>query len=264
MVRYKTAAFQGLGLQTMVSVLPGGGVGTFKTFNGQLVAGVEDAARPINHRAHYINLDSPRAPHSCNNSSLANNKHLNPRMTTILSDRRKISRSKIRVETRQVRKSMDLEMARKCLLLLDNLQQVRKQRKDPSLVLLSRQRSHLHLQQKLCQTLCRRWPSLLRVKTLVPKARKASQHGVQGQESRYLLDHGQSITVKLDLIDVMIVEMIVEIVTIVKSIAHEMIGVTIMTIVMTVDLNTVAQGVSGSVSVIGNGNESDHLNQRKR
>lgn len=58
--------------------------------------------------------------------------------------------------------------------------------------------------------------------------------------------------------------MIVGIVTIVMNTAPETIGVTIMTIVMTVDLNTVAQGVRGSVSVIGNENESDRLNQRKR
>lgn len=84
----------------------------------------------------------------------------------------------------------------------------------------------------------------------------------------YLPDHGQSTTAKLDLIDVTIDvmndAMIVGIVTIVMNTAPETIGVTIMTIVMTVDLNTVAQGVRGSVSVIGNENESDRLNQRKR
>lgn len=156
MVRFRIAASQDLGLRTTVSMLPGEGVDIFRTFNGRLVAGVEDAVRPINRRVHYINLDSPRAPHRCNSSLLSNNKHLSLRMTIILSDRRRISKSKIRVGTRLVRKTMVLGMARKCLLLLDNLQQVHSQRKAPNLVLLSRQRPHLHLQQKLCQTLCRR------------------------------------------------------------------------------------------------------------
>lgn len=156
MVRYRIAAFRGLGLQIMVSLLPGEGVGIFKTCNGQLVAGVGDVARPISHRAHYINLHNPRALHKCNSSSLSNNKHPNPKMTIILSDRRRTFRSKIRVETKLVRKIMVLEKVRKCHLLRDSLQRVHKQRKDPSLVLLSRQRLRLHLQPKLCQTLCRR------------------------------------------------------------------------------------------------------------
>lgn len=156
MVRFRIAASQDLGLQITVSMLQGVGVGIFRTFNGQLVAGVEDAARPTNHKVHYINLDSLRAPHRRNPSPLSKNKHLNLRMTIIPSDHRRTSKSKIRVEMRLVRKTMVLAMARKCLLLLDNLQRVHNQRKGPNSVLLSRQRPHLHLQQRLCQTLCKR------------------------------------------------------------------------------------------------------------
>ena len=58
MVRCKIAVSRGLGPQITASMLLGEGVGIFKTFNGQLVAGVEDVARPISHRAHCINLDS--------------------------------------------------------------------------------------------------------------------------------------------------------------------------------------------------------------
>lgn len=121
MVRYRIAGSRGLAPQITVSMLPGEGVDIFRTFSGQLVVGVEDAARPTSHRAHYINLDNPRAPHRYNSSSPLNNQHLNPRTTIILSDRRKTSKSKIRVETRLVHKTMVLVMSRKCLLLLDKL-----------------------------------------------------------------------------------------------------------------------------------------------
>ncbi|KAI4131112.1 MAG: hypothetical protein LQ347_003110 [Umbilicaria vellea] len=51
MVRFRIAASQDLGLRITVSMLPGEGVDISKTFNGQLVAGVEDAVRPINHKS---------------------------------------------------------------------------------------------------------------------------------------------------------------------------------------------------------------------
>lgn len=71
---------------------------------------------------------------------------------------------------------------------------------------------------------------------------------------------------KSDLIAVRIVGMTVGIVTIVTNTAPEMIGVMTMTIATIVDLNIVAQGVSGSVNVsgIGIGNESDRRRREKR
>ena len=156
MARCKIVDSRGLGLQITGSMLPGVEEGISRIFNGQLVVVVEVVGREINRKAHYINLDSPRAPHKSNNNNLSNNKPLHPRMMITLSGRQKTSRSKIRVEMRAVCKTLVLEKARKCLHLPDNLQPVHKRRKVPNSVLLSRQKLRLHLLQKLCQTLYKR------------------------------------------------------------------------------------------------------------